>query len=62
MGPNLEFLSFQFSVVLGLVGQVRLHAPRGIVKCLKSFRGCLVEWFENCCLEFFEIHVGEKMC
>ena len=38
MGPILEFLSFQFSVVLGLVGRVRLHAPRGIVKCLKSFR------------------------
>ena len=37
MGPILEFLSFQFSVVLGLVGRVRLHAPRGIVKCLKSF-------------------------
>lgn len=38
MGPNLEFLFFQFSVVFGLVGWVGLHAPRGIVKCLKSFR------------------------
>ena len=35
--PNLEFLSFQFSVVLGLVGRGGLHAPRGMVKCLKSF-------------------------
>ena len=29
---------------------------------LCQFRACLVSEFENCCLEFFEIRVGEKVC
>ena len=29
---------------------------------LCQFRACLVSEFENCCLEFFEICVGEKVC
>ena len=28
----------------------------------KNLRACLVSEFENCCLEYFEIRVDEKVC